>query len=254
MLNRGKTVLIITGCVTPNKDMSFLAVKDSKLRYEQYINSIKFFLDNSLFTNIVFCDNSECKINESLVFYADKINKKLEWLSFAGDDIQQLNKGKGFGEGEIMEYVIRNSQLVRSNDYICKVTGRLTINNINRFILLANNNETYVFTTGLNLGKNISKGIDTRFYGMPKKVYNSVFREAYLDVDDMNGNYLEQEFYKSYINTSLSIGTISFFPDFNGVSGSMGVQYKEPKWKIYAKSFMTMRGMYSPKKQRIKNR
>lgn len=57
--------------------------------------------------------------------------------------------GKGYGEGEIIEYGLKYSELLRGAAYFCKLTGRLKVENINRFTKLAKMDKSYFWTMGL---------------------------------------------------------------------------------------------------------
>ena len=96
-------VLLITGCISPIKNQKWLQISDKKIRLEQYLDSIKFYIDDSIFSRIIFCDNSGCQYDGllDLLSYAASKNKKLEWLSFEGNPNLVMKWGKGAGEDEI---------------------------------------------------------------------------------------------------------------------------------------------------------
>lgn len=127
-----KKVLIITGCIQPNPNIPYLILKDSTVRLRQYINCIEFYILNSCFDIIIFGENSA-------YFYNDKIlkemafskRKEFEWLSFLGDQDMVLKRGKGYGEGEIIKYVLLNSKFKSDITCFFKVTGRLQVVNSN---------------------------------------------------------------------------------------------------------------------------
>ena len=56
-------VLVITGCISPQSDVPFLAVKDPNNRRQQYLDSIKFYIKHSYAKNIVYCDNSNSNVD-----------------------------------------------------------------------------------------------------------------------------------------------------------------------------------------------
>ena len=95
-------VLLITGCICPNQNQRFLVLKDAEERLKQYLDSIRFYIESSPFTKIVFCDNSaySCDSVQELMDVAQKRNKTLEWLSFQGNHEKITEQGKGYGEGK----------------------------------------------------------------------------------------------------------------------------------------------------------
>lgn len=247
MLDMDKTVLLITGCIKPNLNVFKISLTDTDQRLVQYIKSIKWSIEKTMFKNIVFVDNSGFPADTAMVEYASKRDKNFEWLSFIGNEKMITACGKGFGEGEMIEYAFRNSELMKKSMYFCKLTGRLRVDNINRFTKHADINRIYLWTVGLNAKKH-SDGIETRFYGMPIKVYNDVFIDAYRDVNDERGMWLERTFYRKYCASIVKCHAIPLYPDFSGQSGSMGIDYKMPRQMLAGKTFAAAVGLYCPRK------
>ena len=240
---RYNLVLIITGCIRPTEGVYKLAIKDPQIREKQYIDSIKWFIQRSDFKRIIFCDNSGQKVNREIVELANREKKIFEWISYHGDSERVLYKGKGFGEGECLSYAINHSRIINENDYICKITGRLIIKNINSFIQKYHYNKNYFFAlrSRENIGRRC-KMIDTRFYGMPLCIYKEYFEDGYSDVDDNKKIYLENVFYHIVYKNNLSIEKMFFYPQFRGYSASTGGEYKDTKIKNIIKQFMTLGG------------
>lgn len=143
---------------------------------------------------------------------------------------------------------MKNSVLLKEATYFCKLTGRLKVDNINQFIKLADMNETYFWTMGLNKIKSISSGVETRFYGIPTKGYKAVFVDAYKDVNAKNGMWLERAFYRRYEATNINCRRITLYPDFSGQSGSMGIDYKVSRRVLVGKTLTSALGFYCPRK------
>ena len=125
-------VAIITGTISPDRRMNQLAVTDTEERLKQYTDALEFLIREKAFSKIVFCDNSAYAV-EQLQFLEDLAagnGIRLELLSFQGDSAQCVRHGKGYGEGEILEYVFSNSDLLRNESFFVKMTGRLKVVNI----------------------------------------------------------------------------------------------------------------------------
>lgn len=248
MLDVKKTVLLITGCVKPKANVFNLQLKDVNLRFQQYIECIKWSVEHTKFENITFVDNSGYPIDTELIEFANKQGKKLEWLSFIGNEKMIASCGKGYGEGEIIEYALEHSKQLNKATYFCKLTGRLKVDNMDRFIKLADMNGTYFWTMGLNKIRKFSDGVETRFYGMPIKIYKATFVDAYKAVDDKNGMWLEKTFYKEYNTKNVKCKRIALYPDFSGQSGSMGIDYKVSRRVLVGKTLASALGFYCPRK------
>lgn len=101
---------------------------------------------------------------------------------------------------------------------------------------------------GLNKIKKISSGVETRFYGIPIKAYKDVFVDAYKDVDDENGMWLERVFYQRYRTTNIKCRKMALYPDFLGQSGSMGIDYKLSRKVLVGKTLASALGLYCSRK------
>lgn len=226
--NLDKVCLIITGTIFPAKDIYMLAVKDPYERREQYRKCIRFFIEQSKVRNIVFCENSGASIDEELLELSRVYGKKFEWLSFSGDSMQVAEKGKGFGEGEIMNYALSHSAILKKCNYIIKVTGRLIVYNINFLLRIAKINENYFKIEA-------EKNIDTRFYMIDKQVYINNLQYAFLRVDDRNDYYLENSFYDS-VYKKIKYCEFPIALDIGGISGSTGIVYRHSLFKAIFKT------------------
>ena len=171
-------VLLITGCICPVKDQAWLCLGDESVRLQQYVASIKFYIDASDVKKIVFCENSgfvykDCAL---LVDYADAKGKKLEWLSYKGDESLIRKYGKGAGEDEIYSYALEHSELLKDARSFVKVTGRLIVENINRLI---NNIEDGICYFNRDVYRPHYKGVDTRFYVADKAFFEQNLLNCY---------------------------------------------------------------------------
>ncbi len=223
-----EVVLIITACIQPNKNQRYLVLKDVSERLCQYISCIEFYISESPFYNIVFCDNSNYPIvnYDALIHKARLIGKNLEILSFMGNsDIVSKYSNKGIGEDEIMDYVLTNSVLASQAKTFFKVTGRLQITNIQGLIKNIHYGENYFLRDMYS----DTCSLDTRFYAMDMVCYNHMLRRCYERVNDYTMSY-ERVFFHL-----ISGHYFSFYcyPRFVGRSSGVGTNYgAEPKIKL----------------------
>lgn len=216
-------VLLITGCICPDKEQPYLLVNDTETRYKQYIDSIRFYIENTNISKIVFCENSNFLgfENKKIEKLAAEKNKTFEWLTFQGDNLYVRNKGKGYGEGEIIKFALKQSRILLSANSFAKVTGRLKIRNIDKIITSLKLNDNY-----FNSDIYSYKGIDTRFYYCQKEFYEKYLENLYVDCNDSDGVSLEKLFYSSIIRKK-KIKNIPFYPIFVGISAGNGNIYSE---------------------------
>lgn len=254
-------ILLITGAMTPAKNVTKTTLIDTNKRKDQYVDSIKKAIkqaarfnsnfnsvnENSIKNNIsiVYCDNSEPKevILEDLKRYAKGKNVKLETLSFKGNGELTAVKGKGYGEGEITKYAMENSALIKEDGYFIKLTGRLFIDNMSSLLKKLSQSKAY-----FNIPNHTMRGLcDTRLYAMPIELYKEYFLNAYENVNDDGGYYLEHAF--TDVIRSNNIKTFNFpeYPLYSGKSGSAGADYTYVPWKSKIKNILSAFQFYKVK-------
>ena len=244
MNKRYENVLLITGCINP-VPQKYLILNQAKPRLEQYIQSIKFYILKSNFKEIVFCENSNYIYEDvdKLIDLAMNAGKSFEWLSFKGDSKKTAEQGKGYGEGEIVEYALKNSKLLHRCEYFTKITGRLIVSNINQILSLTK------FKIFMNRDIYRRRGIDTRLYIVQKKTYIKYFLLLYKNVDDNNEENpraLEDVFYIKALKLKDEWINLSRYPKFIGISGGNGRNYTaESKIKINMFNFLCKHGVFN---------
>lgn len=224
MKNKIYPVLLITGTINVSTRVPFVAVTNPDIRLKDYISTINWAIKSTNFDSIVFCENSGFNLNvETIDTFAKAKNKRFEYMTFIGNIETIQKKGKGYGEGEIIQYALNNSKLLQENSIFCKLTGRLMIKNINDLIKKPQN--YFMHIKG-------EKKIDTRFYCIKKQDYVKIFYDSYKKVNDLNGYYLENVFYNDLILSNIKYRCFYGKPYFLGISGSTGVRYEEKKNRI----------------------
>ena len=123
-------ILLLTGCINPN-GMSYTALSNTEERKAQYIEAINYYISYTRYP-IVFVENSGTDI--SLLFTDAIKSNRMEYLFFSGN--KNKERGKGYGECEILQYALEHSVLINTSKSkrIAKITGRLIIRNINSII------------------------------------------------------------------------------------------------------------------------
>lgn len=233
-MQKDKFCIVITGCIEPSEEVPKLYLSNKNERKEQYVKALKFYIERTFIKNIIYCDNSGIKEVEMLNKSAKKNNKNFECLFFKGNSFNVIKKGKGYGEGEILEYVINNSYLIKNMNYIVKITGRLIIKNID-FIMRFSKEKNYFFPITVRFGK---KFVDTRFYIVSKEDYEKYLLKAYVEVDDNNLFFLEHAFAKNIISNRMTTSLFTIEPNIMGISGSNGKRYHSSWLKILIKSIL----------------
>lgn len=236
---------IITGTICPSSGMGQLTLRDEKERLAQYLQSLRALIEAEAFKKIIFAENSNygCEDVEALQTIADEHQVELECLSFQGNTDQACAHGKGYGEGEIMEYVFQHSRLLKNEPYFVKITGRLQIDNIAEIASRLKKTRTY-----FNIPNRTKREIyDTRIYAMSVEQFEKFFLKAYGRVNDEHGTYLEHVYTEILKQHRIKVSNFPCYPRIRGISGSGGVLYDYTEWKCRIKDLLSRLNYYKVK-------
>lgn len=237
---------IVTGTIKPNEHMKQLTLRDSQERCRQYEEALLQLIESKAFQKIVFCENSNYGVEQfqHLIEKAKENAVELETLSFQGNIGKACEHGKGYGEGEIMEYVFQHSQLLKSESYFVKITGRLMVDNIT--IIVSRLKRTRIY---FNIPNRTQRGVyDTRIYAMPKKTFEEDFLEQYEKVMDSKGVYLEYVYTGILRENNYKVYNFPSYPRIRGISGSGGIIYDYTEWKCWIKDILSKISYYKVRK------
>lgn len=208
-----KTVILLTGCINPN-GMPFTQLTNTSERQKQYVDAIHYYIKNTN-SKIVFCENSQTDISPLINNNQDR----LQILTFLGN--QDKQRGKGYGEAEIIEYALHNSSFIHENSIIIKITGRLIVNNICQIIDSLKYEEDFVTC----LFHSDLKFADSRIFCGT----TTFFREFLKNKDQINdseGIFFEHVLAYTVLESSYRFIPFSKEPLISGISGSTGEKYQ----------------------------
>ncbi len=240
-------LIIITGTIAPGNDVVQLKIKDSSQRLVQYINALDKIISDKPDAKIVFCDNSNYGTAEMKIIADKAVEKKMEFeaLSFQGDNNAVAQHGKGYGEGEIVKYVLGNSKLAKNETYMLKITGRLIVDNISEIVSKIDTDKVYFNVPNIHR-RDI---FDTRMYAMPIGVYKQHFIDGYKKVNDNSGYYLENVYKDIIIDQKIRSINFPKYPRITGISGTGGINYGYIEWKSKIKDMLSLVNFYGKPKR-----
>lgn len=233
MRNIEDICLVITGCMHPDKTIPILALQSGEKRERQYLESISYALEKTKFKNIIYCDSSNTSRYENMVELARLNNKNFEWLCFTGNNEKIVKRGKGYGEGEIMKFIVNNSALFEKCNYFAKITGRLELLNTNWLFNFCDINHNYFSNFLLIEGKPF---VDTRFFMIKKEDYVLYFMNCFEKINDIEKYYLEHAYAEVLLASNIKFYDFPIALNIYGVSGSNGNCYSSAWWRIYIKT------------------
>ena len=245
-----KCALVITSSVYVNT--RFTALRDGGERERQYIDALLFFIRETPFRRIIVCDNSGYIYPASLEQRAVDHQKQLELLDFAGDKEAMERYGKGYGEGEILAYVLAHSRLLAEVEGFLKVTGRLKLINTEKLLRKADYRQTYFMPVSLLRPRWLvpvaaRPCVEVRVYYTPTVVFRDILLEAYRTVSDDKTYFLEHAYHDALAASSATVRCFPAAPEITGVSGSNGWSFAErPGWKKWLIRCISHLGYITP--------
>lgn len=236
-------LLVITSCIKVDEKTPFVTIRSESDRIKEYVSTILWAVDTKYFDKIIFCDNSNVDFEsisemQNIKNKCNERKKSLELYSFQGNREMINKKGKGYGEAEILEHVWEVSKTIRSEKFFYKITGRLTINNIDQLRIGKYKTTTFRFDV---LGENV----DTRFYQLMTEDYKNYFVKAYTEVDDYKGRYLEYVYYDILTKNKIKYGRFNREIEYRGKSGTTGIAYKDEYSDSIIKRFVNLSMLYN---------
>jgi len=230
-------LIIVSSTISPISNMMNLSLRNREEREKQYYDAIKKLLYCNQISKIVVCDNSNSHVpKEELLKEASANNKQIEFLAFEGNHAEVEQRGKGYGEGEIIDYALKNSSLIAGESWFIKITGRLYVKNMDSVLKRMNQKTNYLQTMYMNTRRKV---MDTRFYACTIESYDKYFRNLYKEVDDANKLYIEKLFAQKIMNSDIHYRNMPVYPKIGGQSGSSGVEYQLSTGKYILKNVMS---------------
>ncbi|HEX9511840.1 MAG TPA: hypothetical protein VF939_15220 [Puia sp.] len=230
-----KCALVITSSVYVSA--KYTALLDPRQREGQYLDSLSWFIRDSPLTKIIVCDNSGYHYPASLYELAAAHHKEIELLSFSGNSALVKEYGKGYGEGEIMEFVMTHSLLLREAEGFLKVTGRLKVVNIDKVLRHSKASENYFMPVSLLrprflVPRAARPCVEVRVYYVTKVFFRDVLLTAYKQVRDDHTFFLEHAYYQAIAQSpaASSVRCFPTAPEITGISGSNGWVFSERSW------------------------
>jgi hypothetical protein len=230
-----KCALVITSSVHVNTRHTIL--RDPGERERQYVEALLFFILETPFQRIVVCDNSGYAYPGVLRELAAEQGKQLEILGFTGDREAMERQGKGYGEGEIMAYILSHSRLLTEVEGFLKVTGRLRLTNAEKLLRKADHRQTYFMPVSLIRPRWLVPAaarpcVEIRVYYTPKAIFRDILLEVYREVSDDRTYFLEHAYHDALAASLVKVRCFPTAPEITGMSGSNGWAFKErPGWK-----------------------
>lgn len=126
---QARIAILLTATVNP-AGMPGVARSDSRTRLQDYVRAFTRWIDRTSYP-LVFCENSGADLSPIKRLAGRRKDREVEILGFEGNDFPR-SLGKGYGEMNILKFLLRQSTLLADCDFAVKVTGRCFVRNIHQ--------------------------------------------------------------------------------------------------------------------------
>jgi hypothetical protein len=224
-LQNNLPVLLITSCVVIADDD--VVLRNPKDRIKHTVEAIEHWIKIAPNLPIVICDGSNYDFTQTLKEKFPNID--FECLYFQNSIDKVKIQGKGYGEGEIIEFALANSKLLNNTKYFIKCTGKLWVENFSECLKNTHSDfkcSAYFKNVFSPLKKTSFEYIDTRFYISSIEFYNQYFLRSYEQVGLTNKMSIEDIFKNILLKENLKGFLFTTHPVICGVGGGNGKYYK----------------------------
>jgi len=215
--------VLLTSCVYVSDRSVSLSLAQDRISYT--LKSIGYWLEQNQLIKLVICDNSGYDFSSDVKKLFP--NAEIECLSFLGDKSAVSNYGKGYGEGEIVEFAIKNSKFISAANYFAKCTAKLWINNPEYFLKTWNGRCALkpVFKNVFSFKSASLDYVDTRFYVVDVDFYTEYLEKLHKKLKKGCPVGIEELFLQAVLDNSLENVFWPKCPEIYGISGASGKAY-----------------------------
>jgi len=183
--------ILVTSAIAPPQGVPALRLQDAHLRLIATRSALYRWADSRQVGKMVICDGSgvqpltpaECEL------FAHA-GVEVEQLCFAQDQAVLRARGKGFGEGLLIDHALRHSAILGREAGFYKVTAKMYCHNFAEICALVDENPVAALFWRFNTMA-LPQCIDMRFYYCGIDWFNQVGRQAYQAVDESAGRIIE---------------------------------------------------------------
>jgi hypothetical protein len=227
--------ILLTSCV--NVSDKSVSLNDANKRIKYTIESVKEWLNCIPTIKIVICDNSGYDFQSEVKRYFP--DSEIECLSFLGNKAAVLKYGKGYGEGEIIEYAISNSKYISNAKCFAKCTAKLWVKDPKTFLKNWNGRCALkpVFKNIFSIRSAFISYVDTRFYAVSLDFYEKYFRNIHKKIKPNSHIGIEELFLEVLISNNLVNIFWKKCPQIYGISGASARAYRNSLKKEFKENF-----------------
>jgi hypothetical protein len=215
--------VLITTANKPPQGVPFLKMTNVAMRLITSKASVFFWAAHGAKRIVIADATGENILNSEDILLLKKISVEVEQINYCQNEELIKKRGKGYGEGELIKFALKNSKFLEVENNFFKCTGKLYCRNFKNIIEMINqNNIQNIFWRYVGEGDSMQQWIDTRFFFTTKEFCEKHLIPAYLKADETKA---AAEFYCFNIIEKELESAKALRPLLSGFSGGTGDQY-----------------------------
>jgi hypothetical protein len=177
--------LLITSAVQPPLNMPFLRLTDPTKRKLVTKAALLFWVSKGVKRIVVADATNRTVLSDEEIAEMRQLQVETEQISYPQDVPRLLEKGKGYGEGRLIEFAIANSRILGSATHFYKSTGKTFVRNFGEIHnMIVRNDFDVMFWKRVEPQHLMQPWADCRFYFTSKTFAREHLLPAYLRTDD----------------------------------------------------------------------
>lgn len=212
-------VVLLTGTIDSsvynNTGNKIVCVEE---RFVQYSRSIERYICDSVFDVIVFAENSGYEFDH--VYYenlAEHHGKRFEFISCPRYVQDTIARGKSYGEARLIDDALRLSNLLKDEEIIYKITGRIFLKN-----------SKAIFHDGKHVDNAFlvyqsRRWCFTNIFRFCKSDYLKYWKDVFEKCNEKDRKDIETVFYdiiEEAVKKGMSVNSFPVWPNFDGIQGA----------------------------------
>lgn len=228
----GSSLVLITTASKPPEGVYALKMTNVAKRKITAKAAVFFWAALGIKKMVIADATGQTLLEESEVLMLNQMDVEVEQIHYLQDTGAVIQKGKGYGEGALINFALQYSKLLQDTNNFFKCTGKIYCRNSTEiFDLIKKNNIQNIFWGDFF----DTSMIDTRFFYVSKKFAREVLLPAYEHVDDKNNIFAEHcvmKIAKKHLTKASSLK-----PVLSGFSGTGNEPYFDSSLGFFDQKF-----------------
>jgi len=217
------SIVLITTANNPPENIPFLEMTNIATRFITAKASVFFWAANGINEIVIADATGSYLLDNNEVILLNQMGVNVEQISYKQNNDLIKIKGKGYGEGELINFAINNSVLLKKQKSFFKCTGKVYCRNFDAITEMINQNKLdSIFWRHLGEGDSIQLWADMRFFYTTHDFFEDNLLPAYLKSDDSKASI--EHFCYEVLNTKLKSAK-GLRPQLSGFAGGSGKRY-----------------------------